>query len=333
MSEIHSNISIFVPHIGCPHQCSFCNQVHITGQNDIPNAESVRKAVETAKSFSNYNPTTTELAFFGGSFTAIETQYRKELLREAYKFVADGSVRGIRISTRPDAIDEEILDNLKMYGVTAIELGAQSMDNEVLLKNQRGHTSETVEAASRLIKEKGFSLGLQMMTGLLGDTDEKALETAKKIAALNPDTVRIYPTVVLKGTYLSRFYNEGKYTPQTVKKAVSLCAEIATVFQQRGIKIIRLGLHSIDESAFVSGPWHPAFGELVESEKYKNSAYNLLKQYPKGKYLLFVNPKEISKLIGQHRCNLKEFSDMGYYCRVKENADLDRYIIEVKEDK
>ncbi len=330
MSVFHSNISIFVPHIGCPHKCSFCNQVHITGEDSKPTAQDVAEAVKTAMKSKNYNPETTEIAFFGGSFTAIDREYRLSLLSEAHKHVESGAVCGIRISTRPDAISEEILNELKSYGVTAIELGAQSMDDQVLKLNHRGHSGEDVEKASELIKSQGFSLGLQMMTGLLGDTEEKSIKTAKSIAELNPDTVRIYPTIVLKDTYLGKLFLEGKYTPETVEEVVCLCGKILPIFRDKNIAVIRLGLHSIDESAYLGGPWHPAFGELVESEIYKGLAEQLLKNYPKGKYTLFVNSKEISKLIGQHRSNLMFLEKLGYSCKVRPSADLDKYKILVE---
>ena len=211
MSNIHSNISIFVPHIGCPNMCSFCNQRYITGKNSAPTAENVEEAVLTALSSKNYNPETTEIAFFGGSFTAINHNYMITLLNSAFKYVHKGLVAGIRISTRPDAIDRGILTILKSYGVTAIEIGAQSMNDKVLKKNNRGHTAKDVQNASKLIKEMGFSLGIQMMTGLYGDNNSEAIKTAKEIAKLKPDTVRIYPTIVLKDTDLAALYADGFY--------------------------------------------------------------------------------------------------------------------------
>ncbi len=180
MSRKHSNISIFVPHIGCPNKCSFCNQRYITGVCKGPGADDVGAAAAAAQSSKGYDPATTEIAFFGGSFTAINRNYMTDLLEAAAVFVRDGSVRGIRISTRPDAIDEEILGILKGYGVTSIELGAQSMNDRVLKMNNRGHTVRDVENASALIKRHGFELGLQMMTGLYGDSDSSAIHTAER---------------------------------------------------------------------------------------------------------------------------------------------------------
>ena len=204
----HSNISIFVPHLGCPHQCSFCNQKHITGCSILPHAKDVDEAVEIAKKSKKYDPNNTEIAFFGGSFTSIDPLYMTELLEAAYTHVENGSVAGIRISTRPDCINKEILYSLKNYGVTAIELGAQSMVDSVLVANNRGHLSCDVVTSSHLIKDYGFSLGLQMMIGLYESSKELDIYTAQKIIELQPDTVRIYPTITLKNTYLEKLYLE-----------------------------------------------------------------------------------------------------------------------------
>ncbi|MBO4693229.1 MAG: radical SAM protein [Clostridia bacterium] len=320
MSLCHSNISVFVPHVGCPNMCSFCDQRHITGVKVAPATQDVKNAVNTALSSKNYDPKTTEIAFFGGSFTAINRNYMFSLLDVAYSFVKNGVVSGIRVSTRPDAISDEILNALKSYGVTSIELGAQSMDNEVLKANNRGHTAEDVEKASELIKEYGFSLGLQMMTGLYGDNDEKTLNTAEKIIRLKPETVRIYPTIVLKDTTLAALYADGYYKPQTVDEAVSICTKLLKMFFTAGIKVIRLGLHSIDTDAYVGGPWHPAFSELCFSEIFLEKALGVLGE--KGEYRLFVSPENLSKMIGQNKENIKRLKDMGYVCRVMPDSSL-----------
>ena len=218
----HANISIFVPHIGCPNQCSFCNQRYITGAHKAPSSNDVAEAVISARSAANYSPKHTEIAFFGGSFTAINRNYMLELLKTASWFVENEIVSGIRISTRPDAIDDETLRLLKQYNVTAIELGAQSMRDRVLKMNNRGHTSDDVVRACELIRKYGFSLGLQMMTGLYKDSDTAAISTAKQIIKIKPDTVRIYPTIVLKDTDLEALYADNKYQPQTLEEAVEL---------------------------------------------------------------------------------------------------------------
>ncbi len=307
------NISIFVPHIGCPHKCSFCNQNIITGQDAAPTSDDVKNAVETALKQNDFEY---EIAFFGGSFTAIDKNYMVSLLEAAYEYVKKyNCVTGIRISTRPDCIDEEIISVLKQYGVTSIELGAQSMNNDVLLKNMRGHTADDVKKAAELIKKNGFQLGLQMMTGLYGTTPKLDIETAKELIKLKPETVRIYPTVVLENTYLARLYKEKKYIPFDVDKSVEICAEIAPLFYENNIKIIRMGLHSSEfiKKDMLAGGYHDAFGELVASRLMLNK---ILAHKP-GNYIVYINEKSISKLIGNKKCNLKELEKNKYNIDIK----------------
>ena len=308
------NISIFIPHLGCPHKCSFCNQNVITGNEKQPTPQDVKNAVDTALRRKGYEY---EIAFFGGSFTAIDRQYMISLLETAGEYVKNGSVKGIRISTRPDAIDEEVLEILKSYGVTSIELGAQSMDDEVLKANLRGHTSADVANASRLIKEYGFELGLQMMTGLYLDTDEKAIQTAQKIIDLAPATVRIYPTAVLKGTYLARLLEDKVYKAQTVDDAANLCTKLVPMFENAGIKIIRLGLHSSPElkKNIVAGAFHDSFGEIVKSR----FMLNRILKYPPDDYEIFVNSKSVSQLKGQQKRNIYFLMEAGYNIKVTVN--------------
>ncbi len=328
MSASHSNISIFVPHIGCHNMCSFCNQRYITGTHKAPNVQDVIDAVNIAKSSKKYDPLTTELAFFGGSFTAINRNYMIDLLKTAYQFVENGSISGIRISTRPDAINDEILTLLKNYGVTSIELGAQSLNDYVLKMNNRGHTAQDVKNASLLIKKHGFSLGLQMMTGLYGDCDDNAIQTAKDIISLNPDTVRIYPTIVLKNTDLAALYIDNKYNPQTLDEAVELCSELLLMFNKTNIKVIRLGLHSIEEDCYIAGPWHPAFSELCYSKIFLKNAQSLLSE--KGNYTLYVNPSSVSKMTGQKKINLISLKKIGFDCIVKSSDSIGPYDIKVE---
>lgn len=270
--------------------------------------------METALRKKNYDY---EIAFFGGSFTAIDREYMLSLLKAAYDYVKDGRVNGIRISTRPDCIDEEVLDILKKYGVTSIELGAQSMDDEVLRANFRGHTAEDVKNASRLIKSYGFELGLQMMTGLYLDTDEKAIETAKKLIALSPDTIRIYPTVVLKNTYLAKLYEDELYKPQTVDDAANLCTKIVPMFEKAGIRVIRLGLHSSPElkKNMIAGAFHDSFGEIVKSRYMLNK----ILKYPPADYEIVVNSKSVSQLKGQQKRNIYFLMEEGYNIKVTVN--------------
>ncbi len=325
----NANISVFVPHIGCPNKCSFCNQFLITGKTDIPTAETVKSAVRDAKTSKNYSTKNTELAFFGGSFTAIDKEYMLTLLKAGYEFVKSGDVAGIRISTRPDAITSDILKTLKEYGVTAIELGCQSMDNKVLALNFRGHSEQDVYVASKKIKDFGFSLGLQMMTGLLGDNNDTAKKTAEKIIKIAPDTVRIYPTIVFKGTYLAKLFKENKYKPQSLLEAVDLVAELKVMFQTAGIKVIRTGLHSVETEGMIAGPWHPAFGEMCESKIYLTEVLKQLKlkNIPAGEIKIRLPKGSVSKMLGQKKANLEILTKMGYNIKL---IECDENIIKVE---
>ena len=327
MSVKHANISVFVPHLGCPHTCSFCNQRYIARTSELPDEETVKKAVETAINSKNYSAQNTEIAFFGGSFTAIDKEYMLRLLSAAHEYVKNKKVAGIRVSTRPDAINSEILDILKKYGVTAIELGAQSMCDDVLVLNKRGHTVKDVVSSSVLIKEYGFSLGLQMMTGLYGSSDEKDIYTANKIIELSPDTVRIYPTIVLQNTDLADLWGSGVYTPQTLESAVELAAKLLLQFKENDINVIRTGLHTIDTEKYVAGPWHPSFKELCDAEIFYRKALEILKG--KGKYTVFVHPSNVSKMIGHKRSNINKLKALGFDCKVKPDDTLGEYDLKI----
>lgn len=324
----HSNISVFVPHIGCPCKCSFCNQFSITEQIFIPHEKDVDNAVEIALSSQKYDPENGEIAFFGGSFTAINRDYMTELLGAAKKHIDMGHAKGIRVSTRPDCIDNDVLQLLKASGVTAIELGAQSMRDEVLKENNRGHNSDDVYTASELIKEYGFELGLQMMTGLYTDNDEGAKFTANEFVKINPKTVRIYPTIVLENTELATLYKSGEYKPQSIDEAVELCAELLLLFEKNDIKVIRLGLHSIDMSKYVAGPWHPAFSELCENRIYRDIIKTHLGE--KNDYTVYVAGGEMSKAVGQKKSNVLYFKDKGYNLKFEEDLSLSARNIRIK---
>ena len=286
MSGKHINIALFIPHEGCPHQCSFCNQKSISGALKKPRAADVSAAVETAlRTLRTRDCAGAQLAFFGGSFTAIDRAYMRELLDAAQPYLERGQIAGIRVSTRPDAVETDVLSLLKQSGVTAIELGAQSMDDRVLLQNGRGHTAREVESAARRIREMGFELGLQMMTGLPGDTPAGAENTLCQLLSLEPDTMRIYPTIVLEGTLLAEQYLSGTYLPQLLEEAVSLCASLLLRCEEAGVPVIRLGLHAGGdvEKGYIAGPWHPAFRELCEGEiYYQNALYALRECLPEG---------------------------------------------------
>ena len=321
-------MALFVPNCGCPHACSFCDQRTITGKPSQPTPDDVRRAAETALRTLGADAVGAEIAFFGGSFTAIERSYMVSLLEAAEPYLGNGGFRGIRVSTRPDAISPEILSLLRRYGVTTVELGAQSMDDRVLEINGRGHTSGQVRQASKLIRAGGVALGLQMMTGLMGDTDVGARRTAEELAALRPDCVRIYPTIVLRGTALGEAYLRGEYRPQTLNGAVALCADLLDFFGRRGIAVIRLGLHASPELERnrLAGPWHPAFRELCESRRFLVGLTDALRArgVPKGPVAVAVNPACVSQATGQKKRNLRELGGLGYAARIVPDASVAR---------
>lgn len=323
----HTNVALFVPHKGCPHQCSFCDQRAISGALSPLTPADVTAACERAIATMKTDPSSSEIAFFGGSFTAIAEDTQIALLSAAYPFVKDGHFRGIRVSTRPDAINKEILERLCRFGVTAVELGAQSMKDEVLTVNERGHTAEDVKTASALIRGYGLSLGLQMMTGLPGSSREDDRKTAETLCTLQPDTMRIYPTVVVENTRLSEWWRQGIYTPLSLEEAVEQGADLlALVEGEWGIPVIRMGLHAGGdvESHYLAGPYHPAFRELCDSRLYARKMLSLLHNHlPNGgAATLFVAPSALSKAIGQKQSNLIWLKQQGYEVTIKSDPQI-----------
>lgn len=308
MSARAKIIPVFVPHLGCPNDCVFCNQRRISGKQEPASAEDVRRAIEEGIAGIG-NSEKVQLAFYGGSFTAIPVREQIALLGAAKEYVEKGILSSLRLSTRPDAIDATVLKRLSAYGVETVELGAQSLCDEVLLLSGRGHTAEDVERASRMIKAAGFRLILQMMTGLPGDTPERSIETARKIIALHPDGVRIYPTVIVRDTALYDLWKCGKYPEHTVEDAVEVCAELLPMFEQAGIPVIRLGLNPTEElssGAAAGGAYHPALGELVRSRILRKAAEKLFDgQFSGCTVTLEVPSGKVSQMTGQHRCNLE----------------------------
>ena len=292
----------------------------------------VEDAVETAIKY-NVTPENTEIAVFGGSFTAIEREDMLSLLTAAKHFLDIYKFKGIRVSTRPDCIDKDILETLKNYGVTAIELGAQSMCDEVLTANRRGHTADDVRKASKLIKEYGVELGLQMMTGLYKSDFQKDEQTALEIIKIKPDTVRIYPTVVLKNTHLGYLQETGEYIAPTAEDSAPFCAKLLEMFEKENIKVIKLGLHSSEtvESDMVGGAYHPAFRELCEGYIYLQKILEKLAQKDKNQeYVIYVNKKVLSKAKGQQKRNEKALKNQGFHCIIKGKENLEEFDIEVE---
>ncbi len=317
-------VAIFIPHLGCPCLCSFCNQRVISGEQSAPKAIEVQKILQDAKNHLKERCKNTEIAFFGGSFTAIERSYMHELLEATREFIGDDGFCGIRISTRPDCIDDEILALLKGYNVRTIELGVQSLCDDVLEKNNRGHTAKQSLEAAKLIKNYGFSL-VQIMCGLYGDDEEKILKTAEETVLINPDGVRIYPVLTLKNTELERLYLEKKYSPLSLNEAVLISLKLKRLFDKAGIPIVKMGLHASKdiEENLVAGPYHSAFSQLVSSlEIYEDIIEDLC---GRESATVYVNPRKISDFYGQKRENLKKFRSVGIDLEVVISKDTDSY--------
>ena len=327
-------LPVFVPHWGCPHTCVFCNQRRISGAKMPAAAQDVKKAINEAAAFLPKGGKR-QLAFYGGSFTAVPVPEQEALLGAAKEALDQREIDAIRLSTRPDAIDEAVLERLRRYGVETVELGAQSMDDAVLRLTERGHTAADVERASKLIQTAGFKLILQMMTGLPGATDEKDAETARRLIALQPDGVRIYPTVIVRDTALYDMWQAGEYREHSVEDAVRVCAKIVPLFDQAGIPIIRLGLNPTEElscGAAAGGAYHPALGELVKSRIMLERARELLQgTEPGSRVTLLVGRGKTSQMAGQHRenthCLMEEFSLAELKIRESFTADKEMAIL------
>jgi ELP3 component of the RNA polymerase II complex, consists of an N-terminal bioB/lipA-like domain and a C-terminal histone acetyltransferase domain (only bioB/lipA-like domain in thermotoga) len=277
----HAIIPIFIPHLGCPCQCVFCNQQKITARTKAVSTDEVRETVERYLStLGDLDPKEIEIAFYGGSFTAIPIDTQTAYLKVANEYIDQGRVSSLHISTRPDCIDEEILENLRRYNVSTIELGVQSFSDEVLRLSKRGHDSEIAKAVAKLIKARGFKLGIQLMIGLPGDSLERCIYSARETVALAPELARLYPTLVIDGTELYDMYEDGSYEALSKEEALLRTKEMYKILHNAGINIMRVGLKSTDIiggsdlSAINGGTYHPAFRQLVEGE----IAYETLKE-------------------------------------------------------
>ena len=304
----HATIPIFIPMQGCPYDCVFCNQPKITGQAAVmPDKEIIHKIESHLETLVGRRGKV-EIAFFGGSFTGLPIDLQKHYLGLAQPYLTEKQVTGIRLSTRPDYINENNLGMLKDHGVTTIELGVQSMDDEVLQLSGRGHTAGDVRKAAAMVKAAGFSLVLQMMPGLPGDTLEKTTHTANKIIALGADATRIYPTLVIKDTRLEKLFYENEFTPLTLDEAVHWCSAIVPLFETAGVTILRLGLHASEGLLFgrelVAGPFHQAFGEMVYSQIW-HDIFSKLGPEPTQSVKVFVHPRQLNHAIGHKRKNRK----------------------------
>lgn len=311
----HAIIPIFIPHEGCPNDCVFCNQKIITARNKPVTTSDVQNLIETyLPTLQNRNLETIEVAFFGGSFTGIPIEQQSEYLSVAYKYKKQKLIDKIHLSTRPDYINKEILDNLKKYEVDVIELGVQSFNQDVLNLSKRGHTVEDVYKACDLIKSYGFTLGIQLMIGLPGDTFEKSVASAKKAADLKPQLARLYPTVILENTELAQMYKNGEYPGLTEADAVKTCASMYRILYDAGINIMRVGLKSTDlitNDSDLGGNYHPAFRQLVEGQIAREDIEKEIQNSPDIEMHFASNSKSFSNMIGHKGIN-KEYFQNNY---------------------
>lgn len=313
-------IPIFVPHLGCPNDCTFCNQRKISGEQRQVTENDVRDTIDYYLSNFKDNTEYKEVAFFGGSFTGIDVETQNKLLSVAYDYIKEKKIDGIRISTRPDYIDKQTLKRLKKFKVKTIELGVQSSNDYVLKKSKRGHTFEDTKKASKLIRRYRFNLGHQMMLGMPESTALDDLNTAKDLIKLKPKMVRIYPVLVIKGTELEKDYNEGRYEPLSVEQAVERCKEIVYLFSKKKIDVIRIGLQTTETicspdkeaSEVVAGPYHETFRQLVEASIYYDTIVEKIKNFDTNvkEVEIRVNPQDVNNVVGYKRENINKLKEM-----------------------
>ena len=316
----HAIIPVFIPHLGCPHTCVFCDQNQITARTKAPSKDEVVSFIEEWLTTLN-DVETVEIAFYGGSFTAIPLSMQSEYLAIAKEYKDSGRIQKIHLSTRPDAINKEIMDNLKTYSVDTVELGVQSFDDEVLARSERGHTSADVYNAAELIKSYGMELGIQLMIGLPGDSMRSCMYSVDETIKLKPTLARLYPTLILPGTKLYEMYERGEYTPLTREEAVSITAAMYRLLDAAGIYIMRVGLKSTDVinserlGEINSGTYHPAFRQLVEDYIAREKISSMLNQLTKRsflkhkKFLVKGSPSWASSLSGHNGENKKYFKE------------------------
>ena len=321
----HYNIPVFISHFGCPNACVFCNQKKINGRETDVSLDDLKNIIDSYLKTLPKN-SIKQVAFFGGTFTGISMNLQKEYLEVVKKYIDNNDVEGVRISTRPECIDDEILTQLKKYGVKTIELGIQSLDDKVLKATGRNYTYDVVKKSCDLIKNYGFELGIQLMIGLPKSDFKSDLQSAIKSLDLNPDIARIYPTLVIKGTELEFMYKKNLYQSLSVEEAVDRTVPVYSLLELKNINVIRVGLQPAEDltadGVIISGPFHPAFRDLVENKIYFNF---LSKIYEKKKELdIEVNERNISKIVGQKASTKKTFYP-NFKILINNNLSLDEY--------
>ena len=320
-------VPVFLPHAGCPHRCVFCDQRSVTGTaTTIPDAGAVQRAMEIYGNSRNPNNRLVQIAFYGGNFLGLPKKTIHSMLAAATRFVQSGRVDSIRFSTRPDTVDDEHLALINEYPVSTVEIGAQSMSNRVLDRSRRGHRAVDTIRAVRLLKEFGFETGVQMMVGLPGDDKKTVLHSGHRIATLAPAFIRIYPTIVLAGSPLGRWYTQGRYHPLDLDGAVDLTKQLLILFHSYRIPVIRMGLQASADletgSAVMAGPYHPAFGHLVYEALFFDAVTTRLgTRPPDGPIHIVVHPRSVSKMRGLNNHNWQRLSDRFHPHQVNLQSD------------
>ena len=301
----HRTIPVFMPEMACPFRCIYCNQRVITGQNIFLTDDEILKTIEERLATIGED-CETELGFFGGTFTGMPLEEQERMLKIVEPYLSNEKIKSIRLSTRPDYINKDVVELLRKYGVGTVELGVQSLDDEVLRKTCRGYDSRCVYDAVDMLQRNAIEVGMQMMIGLPGDSDEKSINTARKIIECGATNTRIYPTLVVKNTILAKMYERGEYLPLTLDEAVGITKQIMPMFEEAGVKVLRVGLHPtegfINGSDYLAGPFHVSFRELVETAIWKNI---LEKKMPKeeGNITVTVSPEMVNWAVGYHSSN------------------------------
>ncbi|MDC0584360.1 radical SAM protein [Bacteroidales bacterium] len=321
------NIPIFIPELACPHQCVFCDQQKISGHSNIPEPKDIPDIVDKYLASFTAKTRNVNIAFFGGSFTGIERQLQEAYLKEAQKYVHNGKIQGIRLSTRPDYINNDIVDMLKHYSVSCIELGAQSMHPEVLKHAGRGHTVEQIEDAAKTIKNSGIELGLQMMLGLPADTKERSMLTARKITEAGAANTRIYPTLVIEGTALAQQFKNDTYKPLTLDEAIDWAKDVFLYFIEHHVNVLRTGLHPSEEfeagKSLLAGPYHPGFKELMLTAIWKDKFRNI--QHKTNSLEIEVSPNQVNNAIGHKKVNRNLLLKQWKQVKISANNTLTNY--------
>lgn len=325
-------VPFFISHQGCPHTCVFCDQRTISGSaGRLPGAEEMLSTIAAWRGSAGERPL--EAAFFGGSFTALAEELQAGLLAPLQPLLTSGQLDAVRLSTRPDYIDDQRVAWLKKNGVHTIELGIQSLDDAVLTASERGHSADQSEAAMVCIKQHGLRLGAQLMPGLPGDTPQTSLASLERVIAAGADFLRIYPAVVLRGTELARRYAVGDYLPLSLERGISLCKLLLHRALQAGLPVVRIGLQAdegLNADTILAGCWHPALGQLVRSGLY----HDLIGRYvsPGEDVVIRCHPSRLSDVLGHKKCHLKELAEQGIQARVSPDTALEINEIAILKD-